>query len=95
MGPAGAGPFLATLVTFFLAEIGDKTQIATAALAAELGTLVPVVIGTTLGMLIADVPAVILGDQAAHRLNLKWIRYGAAALFAVLGLVAISGFGLE
>jgi putative Ca2+/H+ antiporter (TMEM165/GDT1 family) len=88
---AGAGPFVATTVAFFLAEMGDKTQIATAALAAQFGSLVPVVIGTTLGMMIADVPAVFLGDRAGHRLDLKYVRWAAAAIFAVLGVLAIPG----
>jgi putative Ca2+/H+ antiporter (TMEM165/GDT1 family) len=85
------GAFVATTVTFFLAEIGDKTQIATAALAAQFETLLPVVVGTTLGMMIADVPAVLIGDRVAHRINLKYVRWVAAAIFAALGILALTG----
>ena len=87
------GAFVATTIAFFQAEIGDKTQIATAALAAQFGTLLPVVIGTTLGMMIADVPAVFIGDRAAHRINLKYVRWAAAAVFAALGILALTGVG--
>jgi putative Ca2+/H+ antiporter (TMEM165/GDT1 family) len=83
------GVFGATLVTFFLAEMGDKTQIATVALAAHYGTPVLVILGTTLGMLIADVPAVFIGDQFAARIPMKVIHAVAAAIFAVLGLVTL------
>jgi len=88
---AGRGAFLATLISFFLVEIGDKTQIATVALAARFGTLAPVVAGTTLGMLLADAPVVWLGDNAAARLPLRWIRLAAAASFALLGLGLLAG----
>src|SRR5262249_12901612 len=81
--------FGVTTVAFFLAEIGDKTQIATAALAARFVTIVPVVLGTTLGMLAADVPAVLFGQFASEHLRGAWVRYVAAALFIVLGLVTI------
>ena len=85
---AGAmGAFLATLTTFFVAEIGDKTQIATLALAAAYPSLLAVVAGTTAGMLIANVPVVFLGKAFADRLPLKAIHVGAAVLFAVLGIV--------
>jgi putative Ca2+/H+ antiporter (TMEM165/GDT1 family) len=84
------GAFISTAIAFFLAEIGDKTQIATAALAAQFDALVPVVIGTTLGMMIADVPAVFVGNTAGHRINLKLVRYVAAAIFAVLGVLALA-----
>ena len=87
------GAFVATAVAFFLAEMGDKTQIATAALAAQFGTLLPVVLGTTLGMMIADVPAVLIGDRTAHRINLNYVRWVAAAIFAALGILALSGVG--
>ncbi|MBI3512847.1 MAG: TMEM165/GDT1 family protein [Proteobacteria bacterium] len=83
------GAFGTTLVCFFLAEIGDKTQIATIALAAEFDRLVAVVAGTTLGMMIADVPAVLIGNFAAHRIPFRLVRTIAAALFVVLGLYAI------
>ena len=82
------GAFAVTVVTFFLAEIGDKTQIATVVLAARFDNLAAVVAGTTLGMLLADVPAVLIGNAAAHRLPMRLVRYVAAALFAVLGVVA-------
>ena len=79
------GPFLTTAVAFFLVEIGDKTQVATMALAAQFQDLVLVTLGTTLGMMLANVPAVLLGDLAATRLPLKPIRLAAAALFILLG----------
>jgi Ca2+/H+ antiporter, TMEM165/GDT1 family len=87
------GAFGTTALAFFLAEMGDKTQIATVALAAQYGAFLPVVAGTTLGMLLADVPAVFLGDRFAHRLPLRWIRGAAAALFAALGLATLLGLG--
>jgi putative Ca2+/H+ antiporter (TMEM165/GDT1 family) len=83
---SGHGVLLATVVSFFLAEIGDKTQIATAVIAAEYHPLWQVVAGTTCGMLIADVPAVWLGARFAHRLPLRATRVTAALLFAALGL---------
>jgi len=83
------GVFLTTLVSFFLIEMGDKTQLATVALAARFGTLVPVVAGTTLGMMIADVPAVWVGEALSRRLNLKYLRWAAAALFVALGLLTL------
>ncbi|HEY2781668.1 MAG TPA: TMEM165/GDT1 family protein [Steroidobacteraceae bacterium] len=87
-GTAGAmGAFLATLTAFFVAEIGDKTQIATLALAAAYPNLLAVVSGTTAGMMIANVPVVFLGKAFADRLPLKAIHIGAAALFAILGIV--------
>jgi Ca2+/H+ antiporter, TMEM165/GDT1 family len=87
------GVFGATLVTFFLAEMGDKTQIATVALAAHYASPVPVVIGTTLGMLIADVPAVFVGDKFAARIPMKLVHAVAAAIFAVLGVATLLGAG--
>jgi putative Ca2+/H+ antiporter (TMEM165/GDT1 family) len=83
------GAFLATLTTFFVAEIGDKTQIATLALAAAYPSLLAVVAGTTAGMMIANVPVVFLGKAFANRLPLKAIHYGAALLFVILGAVFI------
>jgi Ca2+/H+ antiporter, TMEM165/GDT1 family len=83
--PRGTGVFVTTLVAFFLVEMGDKTQLATAALAARYESLVAVVMGTTFGMMIADVPAVWMGDALAHRVNMKWMRRVAAALFILLG----------
>lgn len=80
-----------TIIAFFLAEMGDKTQFATMALAARFATIIPVVAGTTLGMLIADVPAVLLGDRVAHRLPVRIVHAVAAAIFAIFGLLALFG----
>ncbi|SEM37692.1 Putative Ca2+/H+ antiporter, TMEM165/GDT1 family [Syntrophus gentianae] len=85
----GAGVFLTTLIAFFIVEIGDKTQFATIALAARYDSLVAVVLGTTTGMMIANIPAVIIGDTLAHRINMKVMRWVAAALFVVLGILAL------
>ena len=85
-GATRRGAFLATLVTFFIAEIGDKTQIATVALAAAYSNLVAVVAGTTTGMLLANAPVVFFGKAFSTRLPLQAIRYVASALFLVLGL---------
>ncbi|WP_332670962.1 TMEM165/GDT1 family protein [Aromatoleum sp.] len=82
-----------TIVAFFLAEMGDKTQIATVALAAQYGAYVAVVAGTTLGMMIANVPAVVAGDRVANRLPVRLIHGVAASLFAVLGVAALLGLG--
>jgi putative Ca2+/H+ antiporter (TMEM165/GDT1 family) len=87
------GVFGTSLVAFFLLEMGDKTQIATVALAARFPSLVAVVAGTTLGMMIANVPVVVLGDKTAGRLPLRLIRGIAAALFALLGALALGGVG--
>jgi putative Ca2+/H+ antiporter (TMEM165/GDT1 family) len=87
------GVFGATFIAFFLAEMGDKTQIATIAMAAHFEQAVVVVIGTTLGMLIADVPAVVLGDRMAARVPLKLVHGVAAALFAVMGVATLMGVG--
>jgi len=84
------GPFLATLIAFFVAEIGDKTQIATVALAAAYQNLPLVVAGSTCGMLLANVPVIFLGKMFADRLPLKAIRYVAAALFVGLGILFVS-----
>jgi putative Ca2+/H+ antiporter (TMEM165/GDT1 family) len=89
------GVFGATFVTFFLAEMGDKTQIATVAMAAHYATPLTVVIGTTLGMLIADVPAVFVGDRLAARIPMKLVHSIAAAIFAFLGLATLLGAGVE
>jgi Ca2+/H+ antiporter, TMEM165/GDT1 family len=86
---SGAGAFLATLVAFFIAEIGDKTQIATIALAAVYSNLPAVIAGTTAGMLVANAPVIFLGKAFADRLPLKTIHYVASALFAILGAVFI------
>ena len=87
------GVFGATLVTFFLAEMGDKTQVATVAMAAHYAAPVLVVIGTTLGMLIADVPAVFAGDKLAHRIPMKLVHSIAAAIFALLSVATLLGAG--
>jgi putative Ca2+/H+ antiporter (TMEM165/GDT1 family) len=87
------GVFMATLVAFFLVEIGDKTQVATVVLAARYHPLWQVITGTTLGMLLANVPVVLLGARFAHRLPLRAARWGAALLFAGLGLW-VAFFGL-
>ena len=88
------GVFLLTLVVFFFVEVGDKTQIATVVLAAQYQALVAVVLGTTLGMMIANVPAVLLGAAMAHRIPLRAVRICAALLFAVLGVLALAGVTL-
>ena len=85
--------FMVTLIAFFVAEMGDKTQVATVLLAARFDALAQVVAGTTLGMLAANVPAVLAGHLAAPRLPLAWIRRAAAALFAALGLYVLLAQG--
>lgn len=84
------GVFVTTAIAFFLVEIGDKTQIATAALAARFHTVVLVTIGTTLGMMLANVPAVLLGEAATKVIPLKYVRWGAAFIFFCLGVWAIA-----
>ncbi len=86
------GVFMASLVAFFLAEIGDKTQLATIALAANYPSLTAVVAGTTFGMLCANAPVVFLADRAAAKIPFKAVRYCAAALFAALGAAVLMGF---
>ncbi len=83
------GVFGMTVVIFFLAEMGDKTQIATVALAARYHDLLTVVAGTTLGMLMADVPAVLFGETAAKKLSMPLVRGVAALIFAVLGVLTL------
>ena len=90
---ARLGVFGATFVTFFLAEMGDKTQIATVAMAAQFSSVLLVIAGTTLGMLIADVPAVLLGQRFAARIPMRLVHGLAAALFALLGIATLAGFG--
>jgi Ca2+/H+ antiporter, TMEM165/GDT1 family len=87
------GVFGATLIAFFLAEMGDKTQIATVAMAAHYAAPLVVVAGTTLGMLIADVPAVFVGDRLSRRIPMKLVHGIAAAMFAVLGVATLTGMG--
>lgn len=83
------GVFLATAVAFFMAEMGDKTQIATVALGAHYHSVELVAIGTTLGMMIANVPAVLLGERITRVVPLKYMRIAAAAILVVLGALAI------
>jgi len=92
-GPQRFGVFGTTLIAFFLAEMGDKTQIATVALAARFQDLVSVVAGTTLGMLIADVPAVFVGDRLAKKIPMTLVHGIAAAIFAVLGVLTLLNVG--
>lgn len=84
------GPFIATAVAFFLVEMGDKTQIATVALGARYESVVLVALGTTLGMMAANVPVVLFGEAAAKRVPLGVMRLATAGLFIVLGLVALA-----
>jgi Ca2+/H+ antiporter, TMEM165/GDT1 family len=85
----GTGVFVTTLIAFFIVEMGDKTQLATVALAARYDSLTSVVMGTTLGMMIANVPAVWVGEKLTHRINMKVMHRIAAALFIVLGILAL------
>jgi putative Ca2+/H+ antiporter (TMEM165/GDT1 family) len=87
------GVFMTTLIAFFLAEMGDKTQVATVALAARYDSLIAVVAGTTFGMMLANVPAVYLGEKIANRVSLKLVHGIAAAVFALLGLATLLGAG--
>jgi putative Ca2+/H+ antiporter (TMEM165/GDT1 family) len=87
------GVFGATVVAFFLAEMGDKTQIATVALAARYADIVSVVAGSTFGMMIANVPAVLLGNVAAHRIPMKLVHGIAAAIFVVLAVITLFNVG--
>jgi putative Ca2+/H+ antiporter (TMEM165/GDT1 family) len=84
--PSGAGAFLTTLVAFFFVEMGDKTQIATVALGARFDNVYAVTLGTTFGMMIANVPAVLLGEALVKRIPLAPMRYAAAALFLGIGV---------
>jgi Ca2+/H+ antiporter, TMEM165/GDT1 family len=84
--PGRFGAFVTTLIAFFLIEMGDKTQIATVALGARYHDVVLVTMGTTLGMMLADVPAVFLGNELIKRVPLKVVRTVAALLFLVIGL---------
>lgn len=85
----GTGAFMTALVAFFLAEMGDKTQLATVALAARFDQLAPVIAGTTLGMMVANVPAVWMGEKLAQKSPLKAIRFIAAALFIATGILTL------
>jgi len=83
------GVFLTTVVAFFLVEMGDKTQIATVALAAQFHSIVWVVLGTTIGMLLANVPVVYLGEALIRRVPMKWVRIVAALSFVALGIFSL------
>ncbi len=87
------GVFGTTVVAFFLAEMGDKTQIATVALAARYPDVVAVVLGTTFGMMLANVPAVFLGDRIAKKVSMRLVHAIAAAIFAVLGVLTLLNVG--
>ena len=87
------GVFLTTLIAFFMAEMGDKTQVATVALAARYHDIVSVVLGTTFGMMLANVPAVYLGDKIANRVSLRLVHGIAALVFAILGVATLLGAG--
>jgi putative Ca2+/H+ antiporter (TMEM165/GDT1 family) len=88
------GPFLTTLIAFFLVEMGDKTQIATVALAAKYASLTAVVIGTTLGMMIANGPAVLVGNGLAGKLPLRLVHAIAAGVFFVMGVLVLFGMAM-
>jgi Ca2+/H+ antiporter, TMEM165/GDT1 family len=90
---ARMGVFGTTLLAFFLAEMGDKTQIATLALAAKYHAVVAVVAGTTAGMMLADIPAVLIGSRFASRIPVRWVHAVAAAIFAALGIATLLGAG--
>jgi putative Ca2+/H+ antiporter (TMEM165/GDT1 family) len=87
------GVFITTFIAFFLAEMGDKTQVATVMLAARYADFASVVIGTTLGMMIANVPAVLVGEGMGKRVPLKLVHSVAAVLFAALGVMALFNVG--
>lgn len=89
------GVFGTTVVAFFLAEMGDKTQVATVALAAQSASAYLVILGTTLGMMIANVPAVIVGDRLANSLSPKWMHRIAAGIFFLIGILVLSGFTVD
>jgi putative Ca2+/H+ antiporter (TMEM165/GDT1 family) len=89
--PDRFGPFVTTTVLFFLAEMGDKTQLATVALAARYKDIVLVTAGTTLGMLASDGLAVFVGEKLAERIQLRWLRWAAATGFFVFGAISLWG----
>jgi len=91
----GGGVFVTTLIAFFFVEMGDKTQLATVALAARYDGLMMVVMGTTLGMLIANAPAVWIGEALADRINMKAVRWVAAASFVALGAWTLASGGVR
>ena len=83
---SSSGVFITTLIAFFLVEMGDKTQVATVAMAARFQSILLVAAGTTVGMMIANAPAVFIGEAAAEKLPMKWIRIAAASAFAAIGV---------
>lgn len=87
------GVFGTTVVAFFIAEMGDKTQLATVALVVQFETMLLVVMGSTLGMMLANAPAVFVGDRIARKLPIRALRITAAVLFIVLGVLALAGAG--
>jgi putative Ca2+/H+ antiporter (TMEM165/GDT1 family) len=87
------GVFVTTLIAFFLAEMGDKTQIATVALAARYESAIAVIAGTTFGMMLANVPAVLFGERIARKVPLRLVHGIAALMFAVLGVGTLLGAG--
>lgn len=86
-----AGAFVTALVAFFLAEMGDKTQLATVALAARYSAITAVVSGTTVGMMVANVPAVLVGEALTRKVPMKLMRWIAAAVFIITGIATIAG----
>jgi putative Ca2+/H+ antiporter (TMEM165/GDT1 family) len=90
---AKMGVYGTTVLAFFVAEMGDKTQIATVALAAKFHSVWAVIAGTSIGMLLADIPAVLVGDRFAHKISVRWVHALAAAIFAVLGVATLLGAG--
>jgi putative Ca2+/H+ antiporter (TMEM165/GDT1 family) len=92
-GSRRLGVFGVTVIAFFLAEMGDKTQIATVMLAARYDDVVTVTAGTTLGMMIANVPAVLLGDRAVKFVPIAWVHRIAAVVFAAIGVAVLAGVG--
>ena len=87
------GVFGVTTMAFFLAEMGDKTQIATVMLAARYDALAAVVLGTTLGMMAANVPAVLLGERVTRWVPIRWLHLSAALVFGALGVAVLAGAG--
>lgn len=92
-GRGHLGLFGLTVVAFFLAEMGDKTQIATVMLAARYDRLIVVTLGTTLGMMLANVPAVLMGDKVVKWVPIAWVHRSAAILFAAMGIAVLAGWG--
>lgn len=86
------GAFVTTVITFFLAEMGDKTQLSTVALAAKYQNIVLVTLGTTLGMMFSDGIAVFFGEKIAKRVSMKWVRYFSASLFVIFGIGIVVGY---